>query len=123
MASWPVWRWRRRSTRPIGELLDGYDALICPTTCAPGLRAGEEYVDTKLTVNGVELDHYMEHSLTTVFNIASRCPVLDVPSGRASNGVPTGVQIVGRSYDDATVFHVGAAVEHVRPWTHRPESL
>ncbi|RVX39094.1 aspartyl-tRNA(Asn)/glutamyl-tRNA(Gln) amidotransferase subunit A [Nonomuraea polychroma] len=109
--------------RPIGELLDRYDALICPTTGAPGLRAGKEYVDTKLTVNGVELDHYMEYSLTTVFNIASRCPVLNVPSGRASNGVPTGVQIVGRSYEDATVFHVGAAVEHVRPWTHRPESL
>ncbi|WP_066950938.1 amidase [Microtetraspora fusca] len=109
--------------RPIGELLDRYDALICPTTGAPGLRAGEEYVDTKLSVNGVELDNYLEYSLTPVFNIASRCPVLNVPSGRASNGVPTGVQIVGRGYDDATVFHVGAAVERVRPWAHRPESL
>ncbi|WP_433356097.1 amidase [Microtetraspora malaysiensis] len=109
--------------RPIGELLDRYDALICPTTGASGLRAGEEYVDTKFSVNGIELDHYLEYSLTTVFNIASRCPVLNVPSGRASNGVPTGVQIVGRGYDDATVFHIGAAVEHVRPWAHRPESL
>ncbi|WP_433225650.1 amidase [Microtetraspora malaysiensis] len=109
--------------RPIGELLDRYDALICPTTGASGLRAGEEYVDTKFAVNGVELDNHLEYSLTPVFNIASRCPVLNVPSGRASNGVPTGVQIVGRSYDDATVFHVGAAIEHVRPWTHRPDSL
>ncbi|MEU8247235.1 amidase [Nonomuraea sp. NPDC048916] len=108
---------------PIGELLDRYDALICPTTGAPGLRAGEEYVDTRLTVNGVELDHYLEYSLTPVFNIASRCPVLNVPSGRASNGMPTGVQIVGRSYDDATVFQVGAAVERVRPWAFRPEAL
>ncbi|WP_084516412.1 amidase [Microtetraspora niveoalba] len=108
---------------PIGELLDRYDALICPTTGAPGLRAGEEYVDTKFSVNGVELDNYLEYSLTPVFNIASRCPVLNVPSGRASNGVPTGVQIVGRSYDDATVFNVGAAVERVRPWAFRPEAL
>nr|WP_082534626.1 amidase [Nonomuraea pusilla] len=109
--------------RPIGDLLDRHDALICPTTGAPGLRAGEDYVDTRLTVNGVELDHYMEYSLTTVFNIASRCPVLNVPSGFASDGVPTGVQIVGRGYDDEAVFRVGAAVERVRPWTHRPESL
>ncbi len=109
--------------RPIGELLDRYDALICPTTGAPGLRAGEEYVDTKLSVNGVELDNYLEYALTPVFNIASRCPVLNVPSGRASNGVPTGVQIVGRSYDDATVFDVGAAVERIRPWAFRPETL
>ncbi|MEU6998821.1 amidase [Nonomuraea sp. NPDC046570] len=108
---------------PIGELLDRYDALICPTTGAPGLRAGEDYLDTKLTVNDVELDHYLEYSMTTVFNIASRCPVLNVPSGRAFNGVPTGVQIVGRTYDDPTVFHIGAALEHTRPWAFRPESL
>ncbi|GLX00486.1 amidase [Microtetraspora sp. NBRC 16547] len=108
---------------PIGELLDRYDALICPTTGAPGLLAGEEYVDTKFSVNGVELDHYLEYAMTPVFNIASRCPVLNVPSGRASNGMPTGVQIVGRTYDDATVFNVGAAVERVRPWAFRPESL
>ncbi|WP_031165590.1 amidase [Streptosporangium roseum] len=107
----------------IGALLDRYDALICPTTGAAALRAGEDYVDTKLTVNGVELGHYMDYSLTTVFNIASRCPVLNVPSGRAANGVPTGVQIVGRSYDDATVFQVGAAIERVRPWASRPEAL
>ncbi|MFI7443286.1 amidase [Nonomuraea indica] len=109
--------------RPIGELLDRYDVLICPTAGTPALRAGEDYLDTRLTVNGVELGHYMEHSLTTVFNIASRCPVLNVPSGRGSDGVPTGVQIVGRAYDDATVFRAGAAVERVRPWAHRPESL
>ncbi|MCC5581160.1 amidase [Microtetraspora sp. AC03309] len=109
--------------RPIGELLDRYDALICPTTGAPGLRAGEEYIDTTFSVNGVELDNYLEYALTPVFNIASRCPVLNVPSGRAAGGVPTGVQIVGRSYDDATVFDVGAAVERVRPWAFRPETL
>ncbi|MFI6324418.1 amidase [Nonomuraea sp. NPDC050556] len=101
----------------IGPLLDDYDALICPTTGAPGLLAGEEYIDTKLTVNGVELDHYLGYALTPVFNIASRCPVLAVPSGRSSSGVPTGVQIVGRTYDDATVFHLGAALERVRPWS------
>jgi len=30
--------------------------------------------------------------------------------------VPTGVQIVGRTFEDATVFRVGAALERVRPW-------
>ena len=102
----------------LGPVLERYDALICPTTGAPGLLAGEEYIDTKLVVNGVELDHYLEYALTTVFNIASRCPVLAVPSGRVANGMPTGVQIVGRTFDDATVFHVGTALERVRPWTY-----
>lgn len=112
-----------RVTAVIGALLERYDALICPTMGTAALEAGKDYVDSPLVVNGVALDHYMENVMTTVFNIASRCPVLNVPSGRAASGVPTGVQIVGRTYDDATVFHIGAAIERVRPWSFRPESL
>ena len=43
-----------------------------------------------------------------------RCPVLSVPSGRARNGVPTGIQIVARGYDDARVFRAAAAYERER---------
>ena len=49
--------------------------------------------------------------MTTPFNMMSRCPVLSVPSGRAANGVPTGIQIVGRTYCDADVFRAGIAYE------------
>jgi amidase len=41
----------------------------------------------------------------------SNCPVMSVPSGKALNGVPTGLQIVGRTFDDAGVFTVAAAYE------------
>jgi Asp-tRNA(Asn)/Glu-tRNA(Gln) amidotransferase A subunit family amidase len=54
--------------------------------------------------------------LTPTFNILSRCPVLVVPGGFADNGLPVGVQIVGRTYDDVTPFRLGAALERVRPW-------
>ena len=47
--------------------------------------------------------------------------MLAVPSGFADNGVPTGMQLVGRSYDDVTAFRVGAALERMRPWLDRPE--
>ncbi|MGW1990568.1 amidase [Embleya sp. NPDC001921] len=102
----------------VGQLLDRYDVLLCPTAGIPALLADDDYTSTKVTINGVELEHYLEASLTTVFNIASRCPVLSVPSGHASSGVPTGVQIVGRFYDDVTVFRVAAALERVRPWDY-----
>ncbi|HEX9448081.1 MAG TPA: hypothetical protein VF920_08875, partial [Dongiaceae bacterium] len=49
--------------------------------------------------------------MTTPFNTLSRCPVLSVPTGHAGNGVPTGMQIVGRSYSDADVFRAGLAYE------------
>ncbi|MFA4930124.1 MAG: amidase family protein, partial [Patulibacter sp.] len=93
-----------------------YDALICPTVGASGFVAGDDYVDHGLTVGGRQVDFYLESALTLAFNVLSRCPVLAVPSGVAGNGVPTGVQVVGRPYDDATPFAVGAAIEAVRPW-------
>ncbi|MFJ2417546.1 amidase [Streptomyces brevispora] len=104
----------------LGALLDRYDILLCPTTAIPALKADDDYLSTKVVINGVELDFYLESAMTTVFNIASRCPVLSVPSGFASTGVPTGVQVVGRTYDDATVFRAAAAIEAVRPWSGAP---
>jgi Asp-tRNA(Asn)/Glu-tRNA(Gln) amidotransferase A subunit family amidase len=94
----------------LSHVFEEYDALVCPTFGGLGLRAGEEYADG-VDVAGRHLDLYIFAALTPVFNVASRHPVLAVPSGRASNGVPTGVQVVSRPYDDVTAFHVGAAAE------------
>ncbi|HWT93875.1 MAG TPA: amidase [Solirubrobacteraceae bacterium] len=104
---------------PVGVLLETYDALICPTVGTRGYVAGDDYVGHGVEVDGVEVPFYFDASLTPVFNVMSRLPVLNVPSGFADNGVPTGVQIAGRSYDDLTVFRIGAALERVRPWDAR----
>jgi aspartyl-tRNA(Asn)/glutamyl-tRNA(Gln) amidotransferase subunit A len=107
----------------LGLLLDRYDALICPTTGIPGLPAGDDFIDTRITIAGTELDHYFEAFMTIPFNIASRCPVLSVPSGLSSSGLPTGLQIVAPTYDDDTVFRVGTALETLRPWSYPHASL
>jgi aspartyl-tRNA(Asn)/glutamyl-tRNA(Gln) amidotransferase subunit A len=104
----------------LGPILEQYDALVCPTSAVPGLLAGEDYVETKVVVEGVTLDSYFDTMLTVPFNIASRCPVLAVPSGQANEGLPTGIQIVGPTYDDERVFRVAAALEKVRPWFGDP---
>ena len=106
---------------PVAALLERYDALICPTAATRGLLADDEYVGHGVEVDGEQLDFYLSALLTPVFNVMSRCPVLAVPSGFADNGVPTGVQIAGRTYDDETVFRVGAAIERERPWLDVPE--
>jgi Asp-tRNA(Asn)/Glu-tRNA(Gln) amidotransferase A subunit family amidase len=108
---------------PVGALLEDYDALICPTCGTRGLEAGDDYVGHGLEVGGEDVANYFHSILTPVFNVMSRLPVLAVPSGFAANGVPTGVQIAGRSYDDVTVFRVGAALEAARPWSQRPETI
>ncbi len=97
--------------RPLGELLNEFDALICPTMGSRGFPVGEDYVSTTCTVNDVPLANYILGAFTLPFNIASRCPVISVPSGVADNAVPTGVQIVGRTYDDVTTFRIAHALE------------
>ena len=63
---------------------------------------------------GVEAD--FGWFLTRPLTMLIRCPVLSVPSGFASNGVPTGLQIVGRTYDDTSVFRAAAAYESAASW-------
>jgi Asp-tRNA(Asn)/Glu-tRNA(Gln) amidotransferase A subunit family amidase len=105
----------------LSRVLESHAALICPTIGTRGLVAGDDYVGHGLEVGGQPVDFYLEAMLTPVFNVFSRCPVLNVPSGFANNGVPTGIQIVGRTYDDLTPFRIGAACERARPWFDRPE--
>jgi aspartyl-tRNA(Asn)/glutamyl-tRNA(Gln) amidotransferase subunit A len=102
---------------PLGELFETYDALICPTWAVTGIEAGDSLIG-QLFEDGGPNDRQFTCYMTTPFNLFSACPVLAVPSGvAASNGVPTGVQIVGRTFDDVTAFRIGAALERERPWT------
>jgi len=101
---------------PLGELFRRHRAVIAPTWAVTGIPAGDSFLG-QLTPDGGPNDRQYSVMMTTPFNILSPCPVLAVPSGVASNGVPTGVQIVGRTYADVDVFRIGVALERVRPWT------
>lgn len=100
---------------PIGKLFRRYRAIVCPTWAVTGIPAGDSFLGT-LFEGGGPNDRQFTCYMTTPFNVLSPCPVLAVPSGVASNGVPTGVQIVARTYDDRTAYRIGAALERVRPW-------
>ncbi len=104
----------------IAGAMSGFDALVCPTLGTIGYLAGDDYVETTLTIAGEEVSEYFVGCQTFPFNIASKHPVLAVPSGRASNGVPTGVQIVAPTYDDVTAFRIGAAAERQLGWWRDP---
>jgi amidase len=99
----------------VGPLFERYDALICPTVAvseiAADLPSWEDF-----EIEGVPVHQDGSWVMTILFNMWSRCPVLAVPSGFARCGVPTGIQIVGRPFDDICVFRVGAALERERAW-------
>jgi amidase len=96
---------------PIGEILTRHDLLICPTLGIPAPPAEFDNTKDRMIINNTEVSPELGWAMTVPFNMLSRLPVLAVPSGHASNGVPTGIQIVGRSYSDRDVFQAGMAYE------------
>jgi aspartyl-tRNA(Asn)/glutamyl-tRNA(Gln) amidotransferase subunit A len=106
----------RRIRTGLLSLFDRYDAVLVPTMGVAAMDAGEDYATRPLRVDGAPLDHFCDAALTPVFNIASSCPVLTVPSGLAPSGTPTGVQVAGPPNDDLTAFRLAAEIEHVAPW-------
>jgi aspartyl-tRNA(Asn)/glutamyl-tRNA(Gln) amidotransferase subunit A len=101
-----------RIYEPLGTLLDDYDALLCPTFAVAGLPA-QWQMDPLPDRSD---DDWIDVMMTLPFNIASRCPVVNVPAGRSSDGVPIGMSVVARTYDDVTAFRVAAAHEEHLGW-------
>ncbi|TIT61130.1 MAG: amidase, partial [Mesorhizobium sp.] len=100
-----------RMYQTLGPLLEKYDVLICPTNAIPAVPAEFDQTTDTVEINGRQVNASLGWVMTTPFNMMSRCPVLSMPSGKAASGVPTGIQIVGRTYCDADVFRAAMAYE------------
>ena len=103
-----------------GALLDffeEYDLLLTPTTAVPASKIGHKIGqrDTSLGKGGFS-------PFNCVFNL-SRNPAASVPCGFSSDGLPIGLQIVGRLEDDITVLRASAAFEEVCPWADKYPSV
>ena len=93
-----------------------YDAILCPMALTPPMTLDFSFDD----FNYEDSDgKYHARSLAGPFNLISRCPSLQVPSGFTADGLPTGFQIVGRPYDDPTALRIGKALEGALRWTDR----
>jgi amidase len=98
----------------LGPILSRYDALVCPTNALPAVPADQNPLTATLMIDGEPVHPENGWVMTWPFNMMSVLPVMTVPTGRV-RGVPTGAQIVGRSYDDATVFRLALAYEAAAP--------
>jgi aspartyl-tRNA(Asn)/glutamyl-tRNA(Gln) amidotransferase subunit A len=108
--------------RPLAKVFRRNRALLFPTLAQPAPMAGEEYLERGPIINGKEQADRWIIGTTVPFNLLSRVPVMSVPTGLARTGVPTGLQIVGRPYDDREVFRIARAFERHRPWLHEAQS-
>jgi amidase len=99
--------------RRLAPVLETHRVLLCPTNAVPSVPAERSPLDLDWTINGRPARRRIAEAwfMTYPFNMLSQLPVLNVPTGTASTGVPLGVQIVGPSYDDDACFALGAALE------------
>ena len=108
--------------RPLAKVFRRNRALLFPTLALPAPEAGEEYLERGPIINGREQADRWIVGTTVPFNLMSRMPVISVPTGFARTGVPTGLQIAGRPYDDREVFRIARAFQQSRPWLDKPRS-
>ena len=106
-----VFEQAHRMYQTLGPVLARNDVFICPTNNAPSVKAEHDPWDPHFTVAGQKADPEYGWVMTHQFNMLQNCPVISLPSGHAATGVPTGIQIVGRSFDDARVFKAALAYE------------
>jgi Asp-tRNA(Asn)/Glu-tRNA(Gln) amidotransferase A subunit family amidase len=105
-----VWtnQWKK-----LASIFEDYDALICPTMAVPAPPVGMDDSDFDFHDENGKL-HGLD--MTSPFNNVPQCPALSVPSGFTENGLPTGLQVVGKRFDDRGVLEIGAALESVINW-------
>jgi Asp-tRNA(Asn)/Glu-tRNA(Gln) amidotransferase A subunit family amidase len=100
----------------LAALFERYDALLCPTmvrTAPPVGGTDDDFAGDD------ENGRFLGLDMTGPFNFTAQCPAISVPAGWSDEGLPVGLQIVGRRFDDAGVLAIAAALERIRPWHHR----
>jgi Asp-tRNA(Asn)/Glu-tRNA(Gln) amidotransferase A subunit family amidase len=109
--------------RKLEPILSSHDVMICPTLAIPSVRVGHDEFSKNFTINGRPVNAYVGWNMTHGFNLVSQCPAISVPTGFSASGVPTGMQIVARPFDDRRVFRAALAYEQARPWNRKRPDL
>jgi amidase len=102
-------------------VLAQYDLLVTPTlACLPVDNAADGNTAGPAQINGVAVNELIGWCLTYPLNYTGN-PAASIPAGLSDDGLPIGMQIVGRRYADADVLAASAAFEQLRPWHHTYE--
>src|SRR4051794_7870607 len=92
----------------------GIDAILTPATPSSAFGIGE-----KASADPVAM--YLNDVFTVTVNMAG-LPGIAVPAGLSAEGLPLGLQVIGRAFDEETLFTVGAAIEKAAGRLPRPEA-
>jgi Asp-tRNA(Asn)/Glu-tRNA(Gln) amidotransferase A subunit family amidase len=107
-----------RVRRKLLAEMESFPILLCPVCAIPAFRHGERAWD----VDGQRVQYLDAMRYTQWFNLLG-APAAVVPVGRSPEGLPIGVQIVGRPFEDERVLGIAAAVEANYGYTPPPLSV
>jgi aspartyl-tRNA(Asn)/glutamyl-tRNA(Gln) amidotransferase subunit A len=106
-------RVRTLIARDFAAAFERCDCILAPTTPSAAFAIGEKADDP--------VAMYLNDVFTVPADLAG-LPAISVPAG-LSEGLPLGLQIIGRAFDEATVLHVGQVLESAAAFKHEPSFI
>ncbi len=100
----------------IQSFFEKYDLLLTPATAVPAFEIDKFEITEIAGVKGSPTLDW--NPFNYPFNLTGQ-PAASVPCGWTDDGLPVGLQIVGRRFDDATVLRAAAAFEQASPWADK----
>jgi aspartyl-tRNA(Asn)/glutamyl-tRNA(Gln) amidotransferase subunit A len=104
-------RVRALIARDFAEAYKKVDCILTPTTPSTAFAIGEKSDDP--------IAMYLNDVFTVPVNLAG-LPGISVPAGLGEDGLPLGLQIIGRAFDEATMLRVAGVIEAAAVFTARP---
>jgi aspartyl-tRNA(Asn)/glutamyl-tRNA(Gln) amidotransferase subunit A len=97
--------------RDFDKAYESCDVLLTPATPGPAFGVGEKTADP--------VSMYLNDVFTVTVNLAG-LPGLSVPAGLTESGLPLGLQLIGKAFDEGTVLRAGLAIEQAAAFHHKP---
>jgi aspartyl-tRNA(Asn)/glutamyl-tRNA(Gln) amidotransferase subunit A len=99
--------------RDFSTAFEDCDVLLTPATPSAAFRFGENASDP--------VSMYLNDVFTVTVNLAG-LPAISVPAGLSHDGLPLGLQVIGRAFDEATVLRVGRGIERAAGFNATPSA-